>query len=568
MRTLKENLNKFYENKDDKVMLVTGVWGVGKTYQVVEEWAKRQRKIKNKYKVVTLFGCEKIDSLIWDILVGIGCISFIKSGVKIGGIIIDKLFSVKLPAETIIKSIQKVVKNYNVSDKVIIIDDIERKTDCIKLKEILDLVESIKKNFKKIILIMDQTKLNDEDHEYLNDYFEKIIDRHYDIKEPSDEAKHSILTEIDDKYYKELEILDVKNLRTLQKLNSFAYELKNSPTIKDKPEEIKILYYKLYLFVYRMVKNNEFSAREYTEKEILFTNAILQSNNKSEYERLIEEDENYKKQLFINSHYSEADLLTKQVYKRTLFNKVKDLESYFTKIIEAVKSGDIESIFDITINFSYYPKNEYKYTPMINGIDDIKKMYKNIGSIIREDKYDPVSVYINYFKCCIYIGAKFYQDNKEWFEESFVKVAKEVSKYIVENKYIYPCIRNLSLIEGYNNIGGLIKKVIEKELENHILELIEKELNNKEPDYSKINKLFAPYIEYKLEFNKCVDKDKYMKVGKRLINRIFAEHLDDFYSTFYNVYTNCFYNYVDVPYDIEIKNDLLKYAEEYGYKEG
>lgn len=567
MRSLKDNLNKFVENENDKVMLVTGVWGVGKTHQVVNEWAEKEESLRDKYKVVTLFGCENIDGLIWDILVGIGGISIIKNCLGLVNIVIGKLIGVNIPSETIIKLIPTISNKIKTIEKILIIDDTERKNDNIKFKEILNLVESIKKNFKKIILIMDQTKLNNEDNEYLNDYFEKIIDRHYDIKEPSEEAKHSILTEIDDKYYNDLEISNVKNLRTLQKLNSFAYELKNS-SIKDKPEEIKMLYYKLYLFAYRMVKNNEFSAQDCAEQEGLFVDGLLLSDEKkSEYEKLQNEEENFKRQLFIYSHYSEGSLLTRQVSERVLFNKVIDLGNYFSKFIDAIKSGDIERIFDIEVKFSYYPKNEYEYTPLIYGIDDIKNIFNDIDIIIHEDKYDPVSVYINYFNCCIYNGVKFYQDNKEWFEDSFVKASKEVSKYLIENKYIYPCIRVLSLNTKLNDVGKSIETIINMQLEDSILSLIENELNSIEPNYSEVNKLFEPYKVYKLELKKCVDNDKYMKVGKRLINRIFAEHSNDFYSTFRNVYTNCFYNCIDVPFNYDVKKELISYAEEKGYIE-
>ena len=567
MRSLKDNLNKFVENKNDKVMLVTGVWGVGKTYQVIEEWAKKEESLKDKYKVVTLFGCEKIDSLIWDILVGLGGSNIIKNCMGVVNIAIGKLFGINIPPETIIKSISTISKKTKTKEKILIVDDIERKNDDIKLKEILDLIESIKKNFKKIILIMDRTKLNDEDNKYFNDYFEKIIDRHYDIKEPSEEAKNSILTVIDDKYYDDLEISDVKNLRTLQKLNSFAFELNNS-SIKDKSEDIKMLYCKIYLFVYRMVKNNEFTAQDCAEQERPFVSGLLLSDSKkSEYEKLQDEQENFKRQLFILSHYSEASLLNRQVSERKLFNKVLDLESYFSKFIEAIKSGDIESIFDIKVNFSLYPKDNYEPACVIYEMGDIQKIFNNIVTIISEDKYDPVSIYINYFNCCIYNGVKFYQDNKEWFEDSFVKTSKEVSKYLIENKYIYPCIRDFSLNVEINEVGKLIKQIIDTQLEDSILSLIEKELNNKDLDYNNINKNFEPYKVYKHVFNRYVNKEKFMEVGKKLIHRIFTEHSEDFYSSHFNVYADCFYNYINVPYDVEVKNELINYAKEYGYRE-
>ena len=567
MRTLKDNLNKFLKNDNDKVMLVTGVWGVGKTYQVVDEWAKKEETLKDKFKVVTLFGCEKIDSLIWDILVGVGGINIIKNCIGLVNIIVDKLFGVNIPPETIIKSIPTVSKKIKSTEQILIIDDIERKNDSITLKEILNLVESIKHNFKKIILIMDRTKIKDEDYKYLNDYFERIIDRHYEIKEPSEEAKHSILTEIDNKYYNDLDILDVKNLRTLQKLNSFAYELNNSP-IKDKPQEIKILYCKLYLFAYRMVKNNEFTAQDYAEKEKLFINGLLLSENKkSEYEKIKDEEENFNKQLFIYSHYSEAYLLTRQVSNQQFFNKVLDLEDYFNKFIEAIKSGDIESIFDINISFSHCPKNIYEYTPIIHEIDDIKNMFNNIETVISKDEYDPVSVYINYLKFCTFNCASYYENNKKWFDNSFINVTKAISKYVIENKYIYAKVSDLALINKYNNIGNSIKNIMDIQLEKIILNSIEKELKNEKSDYTKINKLFEPYKVYQYVFNRYVDKDRFMEVGKKLICRIFTNHLEDFYSSYFNVYANCFYNYIDVPYDIEVKNELIKYARECGYKE-
>ena len=167
MRTLKENLNKFCDNKNkDQVMLIRGVWGVGKTHQVVNEWAEKEVSLKDKYKVVTLFGCENIDGLIWDILVGIGGISIIKNCLGLANIVIGKLIGVNISSETIIKSIPTFSNKIKTTEKILIIDDIERKSDNIKLKEILNLVESIKKNFNKIILIMDQTNLKDKDKEY------------------------------------------------------------------------------------------------------------------------------------------------------------------------------------------------------------------------------------------------------------------------------------------------------------------------------------------------------------------------------------------------------------------
>lgn len=567
MGSLNESLKRFERNKNDKIMLVTGVWGVGKTHQVINEWAKKKKSFSKKFKVVTLFGCEKVDSIIWDILLSFNAASFFAGGMQVGKSIIQAKFGVDIPADAIMKSMEKLTKKVCLKDKIIIIDDIERKSEDIKLKEALSLVESIKNNFKKIVLIMDRTKLEEKDEKFLADYFEKIIDRHFEIKEPSDEARKSILKEISSKQYNDLDISEVMNLRTLQKLNSYAYDLKKS-SIGDISDERKLLYYKLYLYAYRMVKNNEFSARDYAINEKLFTSGLLLSEDKkSEYEKIQADEEYMKKQEFIYSHYSEAELLTRQVFHRSVFNKVKDLEKYFDSFIESVKCGDLENTFNTHIDYSFYPKKKYESISLIYGIKDLKKMYNEIATIINKDEYDPVSVYINYFNYCVYNGAEYIKNDYTWFESSFKKAAQSISKLLIENKYLYDGLEKLPFIEGHNEVGALISNIISKELEKEILDLIECELKIVNTDYHKIDNSFQPYKAYKYLFKRCVDKKRYLEVGKLLISKIFGEHLKDFYLSFYNVYTNCFYHYIDIPFESDTKNELKEYAKTIGYKE-
>lgn len=70
------------------------------------------------------------------------------------------------------------------STYIIIIDDLERRSENILLKEIFGVIEELKKcNYVKVIVIANLNELNPQNIDIYHRYSEKVIDRVYHITE-------------------------------------------------------------------------------------------------------------------------------------------------------------------------------------------------------------------------------------------------------------------------------------------------------------------------------------------------------------------------------------------------
>lgn len=237
---LKEKLNMnqecFYN-----VILVTGPWGVGKTYFV-----KKYLKEK-KYIYLSAFGIKDIEELKYGLYHELNKYNawFLKKmrslyGNNFGilGVSIP-IPNVKVDLETSIKrNIKKKKKN---KDLVIVIDDFERKNNSLEMKELLGFAESLSQvEGIKIIIIANDEKLEGKDQEIFHDFKEKVVKRIYNIDAISEDSINDIIKEKYNKNifgnylklneYKKLTIEffnnhNVNNLRTLQKAILFSNEV-------------------------------------------------------------------------------------------------------------------------------------------------------------------------------------------------------------------------------------------------------------------------------------------------------------------------------------------------------
>lgn len=214
-------------------ILFNGPWGVGKTKHILDS-------VKNNKNIyyISLFGKNNINvfyeelyyvllsntKIIWKkTLKLLKNISFSHSG-----------FNISLPyINDVLKTIQQELKGK--SDITIIIDDLERKSDSLEIKEIFGFIDSITKNLGiKVILLASTENLSKKEKEAFDDYSEKSIDRIYEITSYSSNAPQNIMGE---KIWNSIEPLytthQVKNLRTLEKTKYFIEEV-----IEQMPEDI------------------------------------------------------------------------------------------------------------------------------------------------------------------------------------------------------------------------------------------------------------------------------------------------------------------------------------------
>ncbi|KAB1441857.1 P-loop NTPase fold protein [Pseudodesulfovibrio senegalensis] len=223
-------LKTLLATNDGCVLLLKGPWGIGKTH-FWNDFAASQPKGKHdkKYVYVSLFGKKSIEEIQNDILLqafsqnryigklkkGIDAIKTTFSADENGDI------SFGLTGNAVGKLLCLFEKN-DFSDLVICIDDFERKSDELQHCEVMGLASILKERYgSKIILIMDEEKINEEDGKYTT-YKEKLIDKEFLYTPNQKDIINNILYKINTKYKDEvkraLESVDESNLRTVKKV--------------------------------------------------------------------------------------------------------------------------------------------------------------------------------------------------------------------------------------------------------------------------------------------------------------------------------------------------------------
>lgn len=229
---LKVNKNCFYD-----VILINGPWGIGKTHYV------KKFLEKEKYIYLSAFGVEELDDLKYGLYYELdkkGAKFLKRSSVLYGNSI--GLGPISIPIPNIKVDLEKSIKD-NLKDRelIIVIDDFERKSNYIEIKELLGFAESLSQvKGIKIIIIANDEKLEGEDREIFHDFKEKVVKRIYNIDTISEDSINDIIKEKYNKTifgnylklneYKKLTIdffnkHNVNNLRTLQKAILFSNEV-------------------------------------------------------------------------------------------------------------------------------------------------------------------------------------------------------------------------------------------------------------------------------------------------------------------------------------------------------
>ena len=110
---------------------------------------------------------------------------------------------------------------------VIVIDDLERMSDDIRLEELFGIIEELKQcNYVKVIVIANTNEIQPDKKVVFDKYNEKVLERIYHITERAEKvewSKMNIHVEFVEKF---LNIHKVENLRTLEKAQRFFEDVK------------------------------------------------------------------------------------------------------------------------------------------------------------------------------------------------------------------------------------------------------------------------------------------------------------------------------------------------------
>src|SRR4051794_36848323 len=182
LQAIKGAVEQFIRDSRSDLLVLRGRWGVGKTFfwqSLVKEAGAAHSFGREYYGYVSLFGVTDIEALKNLILVSIGFASDVAKGD-------GKSFNIKKAMKDI-ERLPKVrewtgglaseVAFLAIRDALICFDDLERKGDGLDFKDIFGLVSILKgqKNCK-VILILNEDTLSDEDKESFRRHGEKLVD--------------------------------------------------------------------------------------------------------------------------------------------------------------------------------------------------------------------------------------------------------------------------------------------------------------------------------------------------------------------------------------------------------
>uniref|UniRef100_A5WGZ5 KAP NTPase domain-containing protein n=1 Tax=Psychrobacter sp. (strain PRwf-1) TaxID=349106 RepID=A5WGZ5_PSYWF len=222
---LSKRLLELINNEDNFAIALVGEWGIGKTHFWNEFYKENHLSFKTKkYAYVSLFGIDSLESLKFEIALKThntgqekDNLSYLKTGFKK---VLENVNFSDIEGSGVTLSVSKGVISSTLSsmvnDTVICIDDIERLSDKLDIKDVMGLINhlNLEKNCK-IIVLLDQAKAKEQFIEYKEKVFDDVL--------VLDESLSVIQKIVDDKMfdvYKDFyTTTGVKNLRFYQRVN-------------------------------------------------------------------------------------------------------------------------------------------------------------------------------------------------------------------------------------------------------------------------------------------------------------------------------------------------------------
>lgn len=231
---IKTQIGQFISSATPEVMAIKGEWGVGKTFswnKFLKEGAGRKQVSFEKYSYVSLFGVNSLEAFKFSIFENVIDRDLIGTEASID--------SFKKNTSSLLKSLgKKSVKFFHESSLLdgfnpaieslsflslnrilICIDDLERKGDDLKLRDILGLISLLKEQKKcKIVILLNE---GEEGLEEYKKYKEKVVDLEI-LFSPTPEECASIAFDSNDEVQNSLSVqtqkLGIKNIRILKKI--------------------------------------------------------------------------------------------------------------------------------------------------------------------------------------------------------------------------------------------------------------------------------------------------------------------------------------------------------------
>ena len=242
---LERKLLELTNNKDSFAIALTGEWGIGKTHF----WNSFKKKYHDQFKLrkyayVSLFGIDSLESLKYEIAVKTHKIDQLEDRMQGAKSLFNKALDTvdlsKIEGKglslNIGKSLITSALSSLVSNTVICIDDVERISDNLLLKDVMGLINDLKlEKDCQIIIILHDAKANEQFQEYK----EKVLDEALILDDNLDILENFITDELAlDVMHIFYRTIKVKNLRFYNKvLNNYQQIIGNMDSLSKTSKE-------------------------------------------------------------------------------------------------------------------------------------------------------------------------------------------------------------------------------------------------------------------------------------------------------------------------------------------
>jgi len=471
VQIIKKSLGIFFES-DMKVAVMKGKWGVGKTYfwnEYIKDFIKSSQCKQVAYSYISLFGKASLKDVKQSI--------FHSSKIIKSESVVDNSFDISFAEESkifnrlpwirdavggtkrkapLLSWLTKFLKDapflkqyatliasmeYGmVSNYVVCIDDIERKSETLTVKEIMGLVDELaQRKSCKVILIFNEKSLDsDKDRDDFNKYREKVVDIELNYDPPYDENMQCVISSGSVYYNKLLELtkeLNIKNIRVIKKIKWVIDEFWE---IIEGQEQRLIDEWLTHvvLFCWSYYKSDDALPFEFIQDQLHGNSwiSILSDEEK-------EEDDNTKRYKSIATNLSLGSAIYDEEIIEILNHGFSDKEMFREKISKLSK--DIES--DITRESLSKAWDIYSQS-FRDNLDEFKS---ELRSII---KNDIEKINLNDFSSTIDVLEEYGEDVTEYIEE-YVKAHEDILKKVdPRDSWGMGRIKHAGLVDKINNL--------------------------------------------------------------------------------------------------------------------
>jgi hypothetical protein len=238
LNLVRKELRRFLCTSTPEVLCLKGKWGVGKTFlwnKVLVEIRDKDSIALNSYSYISLFGLDSLDQVRYAIFENsvskrhIGVQPSLETFEESAGLALKKLttgtFSILknvsfFGTKDVVGGLQSAAV-LTVRNKIVCIDDFERKGKSLRAKDVLGIISQLKEQRScKIVLILNEDALTGDDLKEFSEQQDKVIDKSL-VFSPSPEECTDIALDRSLRSYEWLRAsclaLEIKNIRILKR---------------------------------------------------------------------------------------------------------------------------------------------------------------------------------------------------------------------------------------------------------------------------------------------------------------------------------------------------------------